>query len=240
MIQLSHPMKFATMLALAVILILAACGDAEDPAAASEPTTVAPTEAPAAPESPLPPESPLDAPIDDADGSSDAEDSDTEDSDTEDSDTEDSDTEDSDTESSEADTKEAVAVLAAPYSASPPAFETSQPEMGTVIGRLVSNTTEVPLNREIVRLAEVECPEGVAQSDKRSQCVWTLSNAFSPSTFTDENGFFAFTDVPPQDYVIIAGDMIGKYINIADENGPFMLEAISDEITDTGEHHIEW
>lgn len=206
------------MLALAVALILAACGGAEDPAPTTEPT-VEPTEAPAAPESPLQPASPLDAPSSDSSESSDAEEN---------------------SQDAASAPKDAQVVLAGPYSASPPVFETGQPEMGTVVGRLVSSTTGVPLNREIVRLGEVECPEDVEPSDKRSQCVWTLSNAFSPSTFTDENGFFAFTDVNPQDYVIIVGDMIGKNTNVADENGPYMLEAIADEITDTGEHHVEW
>ena len=141
---------------------------------------------------------------------------------------------------SASDTTAMMAAPAEPYSATPPTFPTSEPKTGTVVGRLVSSTSGVPLNREIVRLGEVECPEGVEPTSKRTQCVWTLSNAFSPSTFTDENGFFVFNDVEPRDYVVIIGDMIGKNTKIADDSGPFMWEAVADEITDIGEFHIEW
>jgi hypothetical protein len=131
------------------------------------------------------------------------------------------------------------AAAAAPTEARPP-IPTSQPGMGTVAGRLISSTTGAPLNREVIRLGEVECPEDATVEDKRAECVWTLSNAFSPSTFTDENGFFTFNDVEPRDYVVIIGDMLGKNTKLADEDGPFMWEATADEIVDIGEHRIEW
>ncbi len=126
------------------------------------------------------------------------------------------------------------------YTMAQPEISKSEADTGTVVGRLVSTTTDVPLNHEIVRLAEVECPEDVAQESKRTECVWMLSNAFSPSTFTDENGFFTFNDVTPRDYVVIVGDMMNKNTKLADEDGPFMWAAVGNEITDIGEYRIEW
>lgn len=134
----------------------------------------------------------------------------------------------------------ASAPEAADYTMAQPEIPESKADMGTVVGRLVSSTTDVALNHEIVRLAEVECPEDVAQESKRTECVWMLSNAFSPSTFTDENGFFVFNDVPPRDYVVIVGDMMNKNTKLADDGGPFMWAAVENKITDIGEYHIEW
>lgn len=212
MIKLSRSMKLALMVIVALVLILAACGG-DEATPTSEPTSVAPTETPAETpaDAPAAPESPLQQ--------------------------ESPLPPSGDTAPQNDKTIEAPAMA---YSAAPPTYPTSAPKTGTVTGRLVSSTSGAPLNHEIVRLAEVECPEGVEPADKRSKCVWTLSNAFSPSTFTDENGFFVFNDLDPRDYVVIVGDMIGKNTKLADENGPFMWEALSDEVTDIGEFHIEW
>lgn len=129
-----------------------------------------------------------------------------------------------------------------PYTANPPTLPASQENLGTVVGRLISSKTNLPLNREIVRLGEVECGEDVPPEEKRSKCVWTISNAFSPSTFTDEQGFFVFNDVPPRDYVVSIGDLMvyNGHIRVADENGPFMWTVSADEVVDIGEHYVEW
>lgn len=129
-----------------------------------------------------------------------------------------------------------------PYTAESPSVLASQDGLGTVAGRLISSKTNLPLNREIVRLGEVECGEDVPPEEKRSKCVWTLSNAFSPSTFTDEQGFFVFNDVPPRDYVVSIGDLMifNGHMRVADENGPFMWVVSADEVVDIGEHYVEW
>ncbi|MEZ4619498.1 MAG: hypothetical protein R2867_28895 [Caldilineaceae bacterium] len=129
-----------------------------------------------------------------------------------------------------------------PYSMTPPEIPTSQAKMGTLVGRLISSKTNVPLNNELVRMGEVECPEDVPQAEKRARCIWTISNAFSPSTFTDENGFFSFTDVPPREYVVSIGDLMvyEGNLRVADENGPFIWEVGADEVVDIGEHYVEW
>jgi len=212
------------------LLLLAACGGGDEPT----PTTVP---ASAAPESPLQPESPLPSSDSGADEAAAADASDVE-----------ADPEAASESNAEADTEEVAASVdeSAPaqyqsdYTMNQPEFAESKADMGTVVGRLVSNTTDVPLNHEIVRLGEVECPEEVLPENKRTECVWMLSNAFSPSTFTDENGFFVFNDVDPRDYVVIVGDMMNKNTKLADENGPFMWSAVGNEITDIGEYHIEW
>lgn len=221
--------KFAkqiVLVALLGLLFLVACGGDEEPTAvpstatpvlAAATNTAAPTEALAAPVSPLDqPTSPLSTPV---------------------------------TGTTDITGTNAITVSDVPSTAmsanqaqavTPPPVPTSQPGTGTVTGRLVSLTTGAPLNNEVVRLGEVTCHDGVKSENKRAECVWLLSNAFGPSTFTDQNGYFAFNDLKPMDYVVIIGDMYGKNARLKDENGPFMWEAPADKVIDIGEHAIEW
>lgn len=226
MSALSKFAKQILLVALIGLLLLVACGGDEEPTAvpptatpvsAVATATTAPTEAPAAPVSPLgQPKSPLSTPIS---GTTDI--------------TETAPISPSVAPSTALNATQAQAVT-------PPPVPTSEPGKGTVTGRLVSSTSGTPLNHEVVRLAEVTCHEGVKEEDKRKECVWMLSNAFSPSTFTDENGFFTFNDLEPMEYVVIIGDMIGKNTKLKDDNGPFMWEAPADEVVDIGEYAIEW
>ncbi|RIK41058.1 MAG: hypothetical protein DCC55_13170 [Chloroflexi bacterium] len=110
-----------------------------------------------------------------------------------------------------------------------------------VVGRLFSQQTGQPLVREVVRLAEVYCPDDTKPEDRSEECFWALSNAFSPSTFTDEAGYFEFLNVEARDYVLMAGDYIGKYAFMEDEDGkPIIITAPADEATNVGEHHLEY
>jgi hypothetical protein len=110
-----------------------------------------------------------------------------------------------------------------------------------VVGRLFSQGSGEPLNRGLVRLAEVYCPEGINDEDKANECFWTLANAGSPSTFTDENGYFEFRDVEARDYVIIVGDLMGQHaFAYKDERDLYIFTARANEVTDVGEHHVNY
>ncbi|HMN27204.1 MAG TPA: hypothetical protein PKE45_03545 [Caldilineaceae bacterium] len=110
-----------------------------------------------------------------------------------------------------------------------------------VIGRLFSQGSGQPLGDVNVRLAEVQCPPDTKQEDKSAKCFWTLDNAFSPGTFTDANGNFAFVDVVARDYIILVGDLVTKhaFMNNAD-NKPVIITAPADEVTDVGDHQLDY
>jgi hypothetical protein len=110
-----------------------------------------------------------------------------------------------------------------------------------VIGRLFSTVDGQPLKREVVRLAEIYCPEGTAEDKKSAECVWGLDNAFSPTAFTDENGYFEFPEVEARDYALMVGDYIGKYAFLNDEDDrPIILTAPDGEVLDIGEHALDY
>lgn len=126
-------------------------------------------------------------------------------------------------------------------SAPPPPLPTSEPGTATVTGRLLSNTNNQPLNHAVVRLAEVTCPGEVKQEEKRTKCVWALDNTFSPTAFTDENGYFIFNNIEGKDYIVLIGDMVLKYTIIRDdENQPMIWNAPLDEVVDIGEFTIDY
>jgi len=114
--------------------------------------------------------------------------------------------------------------------------------LGAVKGRLISLPLNGPLADAVVRLAEVYCPDELAaDADKSEACIWALDNSFSPSTFTDDNGDFVFTEVPPRDYVLLVGDMITRYAMLKDRaNKPLMWAVPADQAIDIGEYQINY
>jgi hypothetical protein len=210
--------KFAKQLFFVFLIgiLLVACGGDEEPTAVPPTATVAPaapTATPAPTEAPAAPVSPLDQPQSPLS---------------------------TPISGTTAITGTANAVAPAMSNADAPPVPASKPGTGTITGRLISLTTGMPLNHEVVRLGEVTCYEGVKPENIRSECVWMLFNAASPSAFTDENGYFVFNDLELKKYIVIVGDVQGKNVQLKDEDGPFMWDALADEIVDVGEYQIEW
>ncbi|MBV9790483.1 MAG: hypothetical protein JOZ51_19985 [Chloroflexi bacterium] len=73
----------------------------------------------------------------------------------------------------------------------------------TVSGQVVSNTNQAPIKETVIQLAQIY------RDPNTQQAVYALDLARAPGTFTDQNGFFAITDVPPGEYAIIVGDYYG-------------------------------
>ncbi len=106
----------------------------------------------------------------------------------------------------------------------------AQPESGmaTVTGRVISESSGLPLADTIVRLAEV-----VRQEDEGA---YVLDVAFSPGTDSDGEGFFIFENVDPLEYVIVVGDVYEIYKVMADEDGKASTWiTVKDEILNVGE-----
>lgn len=80
-------------------------------------------------------------------------------------------------------------------------------------GQLISISDGSPINDTVVRLARV------FWNENRTEGVYVLEGARSPSCVTDDSGFFIFLDVDPADYVVIAGDVYGKHVIISNPDG---------------------
>ena len=114
------------------------------------------------------------------------------------------------------------------YTPTPP----PPPELGlaTVIGRIVNPEGEFQ-PRIIVRLAEV-----VRGVEGRGG-AFILDTAHSPSTFTDEAGYFILPNIKAAEYVVVIGDIeiTGIYEVIAQENGKARVYNMpADQVTDLG------
>ncbi len=103
-------------------------------------------------------------------------------------------------------------------------------------GWLLVQSTNEPLQREIVRLATIYCPDELAEEeDITESCVWGLDNANSPSTFSDETGFFQFADLSPGQYVVMVGDIMGRHAFVEDaEEKPIIFTTVADEVLNVG------
>jgi len=107
------------------------------------------------------------------------------------------------------------------------------PETGlaTAIGRIVNVDGEYQ-PRVIVRFAEV-----VRGIEGRGG-AFILDTSHSPSTFTDDAGYFILPNIKPSEYVIVVGDIeiTGIYEIIPQENGKARVFTILvDQVTDLGE-----
>ena len=115
------------------------------------------------------------------------------------------------------------------YTPTPP--QPPEPGMATVIGRII-NTEGVFQPGVIVRLAEV-----VRGIEGRGG-AFILDTAHSPSTFTDELGYFILPDIKAAEYVIVVGDIeiTGIYEIIPQENGKARIFNMPpDLVTDLGD-----
>lgn len=109
-------------------------------------------------------------------------------------------------------------------------------------GRLISIPHNGPLTDAVVRLAEVYCPGDLPEgASKRDACIWALDDAFSPSTFTDDNGNFLFENIEARDYVLIVGDRVTRFAMLEDkENKPLMWAAPANQAIDIGEYQVNY
>ena len=82
-----------------------------------------------------------------------------------------------------------------------------------VSGQVLSNTNRQPIKNTVVYLAQVHHDEA------SNQAVFALDLAYSPGAKTDDNGFFNFADITPNEYVLVVGDFYGENDIVREENG---------------------
>lgn len=90
-----------------------------------------------------------------------------------------------------------------------------------------------PLPNIVMRLAEVVRGEG-------QEGAFVLDAAQSPGSSTDGQGYFVFSNIPPQEYVVVVGDVEGAYKIATDDQGMTRVwDAKVNEITDAGEIKVD-
>ncbi len=128
------------------------------------------------------------------------------------------------------------ATTVAPTVANPTNPNPTQPEAGKTIfkGRAL-NLQDEPWANTGVRLAEVVRN---AQDPNTAACV--LSDSTSPGTVTDAEGYFVFANIPAVEYVLIVGDVYGKYKAIlGDDLVTRVFSPTTDQVLDVGDIKVD-
>jgi hypothetical protein len=131
-----------------------------------------------------------------------------------------------------------VSPLAQPRSGEPPAKGKAGAR-----GRVISQADGQPLKKAVIRLIELYCPDNVTgYKDKQEKCVFMLDDAFSPSTFSDENGYFEFRDLEIRDYTLMVGDALGKNAMAKDTDTGYAKFWTTEDgkITEIGEQIVDY
>jgi hypothetical protein len=103
--------------------------------------------------------------------------------------------------------------------------------MAAIVGQAVStlSTPPIPLGHTIVRLAKV------FWNDQHTDGAYVLEGASSPSTVSDNDGFFAFANIMPGEYVVVVGNVNAQYEIISHTDGkPVIYTVAADATLDVG------
>lgn len=85
-------------------------------------------------------------------------------------------------------------------------------------------------------LPAILCPPGVADKDKREQCVYVIDEAFDPSVLSDGKGRFVFQNIAAGEYVMLVGNRITQYTILTNEvNQPIIWKAEADKVLELGD-----
>lgn len=94
------------------------------------------------------------------------------------------------------------------------------PGQGAMVGQVLTQSTGEPLTDTVVRLARV------FWNEEKSGGAFVLEGATSPSAITTSEGTFAFTNVPPADYVLVVGEVMGYNVIIQESDGSARIYSI--------------
>lgn len=122
----------------------------------------------------------------------------------------------------------------ATFDASVVAFPTVvAPTNGTsvVTGFVTSLDTGLPVRQVAVQLAEVY------RENESDEGIFVLDYAQSPYTETNDQGWFAFQELPPGEYVLVVGLVESEDYYIAPEESgkPKVWVAVANGVTDVGQ-----
>lgn len=110
-----------------------------------------------------------------------------------------------------------------------PQVPTPNASSGIVTGQALASGTNAPITQTPVYLAQIHW------DDDHKSAAYVLNISQSPSAFTDQNGFFTFTTVPPNEYALIIGEYDRNTDVVRESNGNARIYQIeAGKTIDTG------
>ena len=94
-----------------------------------------------------------------------------------------------------------------------PAVPTPSTGMSAVAGQVVGSGSTAPIKKTPIYLAQIHWDA------QHKNAAYALDISRSPATTTDQNGFFVFSDLPPNEYALIVGDFYGRNDVVRESNG---------------------
>jgi hypothetical protein len=110
-------------------------------------------------------------------------------------------------------------------------LDTPDPSLSSMTGQVINKSIRggEPLANIEVRLANVHWNED------QSEGAFVIDTASSPVTHTNHEGKFYFTNIEPGNYVVVVGDLYGKYVILAnDDNSARVFTTARGEVLDVG------
>lgn len=94
-----------------------------------------------------------------------------------------------------------------------PPVPTPNASSGTVSGQVLANSNKAPIGQTPIYLAQIHW------DDEHKSAAYVLNISQSPAALTDQNGFFTFTTVPPNEYALIVGQYDGNNDVVRESDG---------------------
>lgn len=114
-----------------------------------------------------------------------------------------------------------------------PALSSPQPGQGGVTGRFVDHASGEPVADKVIYLGELTPFE--AQEGKEPSSFVMMVPTTSPSTSTDQDGYFSFLDVEPATYAFVLWTPVDSWVMVNPETEENVIVTIEpDEIVDMG------
>jgi hypothetical protein len=114
-----------------------------------------------------------------------------------------------------------------------PALASPQPGMGGVTGRFVDQVTGEPVPDRVIYLGELT-PFEAQEGEEPSSFVMMVPTT-SPSTLTDQDGYFSFLDVGPGTYAFVLWTPVDSWVLVNPETEENVMVTIqAGEVVDLG------
>ena len=118
----------------------------------------------------------------------------------------------------------------------PTLSSTAMPGKSAIVGQVVSIAGQQPqpLPNTEVRIASV------IWNEDKTDGAFVIDEASNPTFITDDLGGFVFTDIEPQDYVIVVGELYGQNVILSKPDGTARIFTLTaDNILNVGTLQVD-
>jgi hypothetical protein len=118
---------------------------------------------------------------------------------------------------------------------SPASKITLSPDKTAIVGQVTDKINpHPPITNTVVRLAKV------FWNEDHTKGAFVAEGATSPSSITDDKGYFQFPALDPGEYVIIVGELLGKNVIISKPDGkPRIYTPAGGKVMDVGTLEVD-